>query len=126
MPEEQEERIIGVTKPCFCPIRYPDTEDEDAFGVKGTEYHCGRNGVPCNGPILFPEKCPLSLAPKHTDEEHDEVLARLNNCHREWARLDKVAIQYELRIKELEARKPEQEMDAGYYAAFAVQEVARK
>ena len=56
------------------------------------------------GPVYIPKWESLELAPKHTDEEYDEVLARLNNCHLEWARLNKLALHYEARIKELEVQ----------------------
>jgi len=51
----------------------------------------------------------LELAPKHTDEEYDDVWARLNSCQLEWARLNKTALQYEARIIELEEEVLEQQ-----------------
>ena len=70
--EEREERILRLTEEEF--LVYRDGA-WDEYGSKILLKIMSRNWFD------------LELAPKHTDEEYDEVWARLNSCQLEWARL---------------------------------------
>ena len=65
MTEEREERILRVNEKQWNEIR----ECIWSFG---------------EGVKTWDD---LELVPKHTDEEYDDVWARLNSCQLEWARL---------------------------------------
>jgi len=90
MTDDQEERMLRMNVPKGTSRIVVNLHAADSKERLGTTYD-----------IQVFEVSDLELAPKHTDEEYDEVWARLNDCNLEWAQLNKLVLQYEARIKEL-------------------------